>query len=178
MSRWSVSERARSMPSPLIDKIVKEAACPVILLIHAPDPPSSRGLEARNFRLPERSGRRRANSRSQSRRRISRDAFPIATFDPAVARRPLPGEPAWRRAPMRHVRGRARGTATRSTRGTARCGEAADGGREREQRLVWVDNRWERSTTSGPNRTAVIAKLHQSMTSPVPPASKRLSTSS
>jgi response regulator NasT len=25
----------------LIDKIVREAACPVILLIHAPDPPSS-----------------------------------------------------------------------------------------------------------------------------------------
>ena len=38
MSRSSGSARAPSTRLELIDKIVREAACPVIVLLHAPDP--------------------------------------------------------------------------------------------------------------------------------------------
>ena len=48
----------------LIDTIVKEAACPVILLIHAPDPSLRHGgLEARDLRLYQRLRRRRVAER-------------------------------------------------------------------------------------------------------------------
>ena len=49
MSGWPVSESSEHALA-LIDKIVNEAACPVILLIQAPIPLRQGGLEARNLR--------------------------------------------------------------------------------------------------------------------------------